>query len=107
MSSPSMRTSSPGATLWPSVAGAPFRVTRPASIHLSASRREQTPVSLMYLLRRTATAHPPQLSRKALICLASAWASASNGSGGGLGQLGDPRVRQHARVPVRLVRDLS
>jgi hypothetical protein len=29
-------------------------VTRPASIHLSASRLEQTPVSLMYLLSRNA-----------------------------------------------------
>ena len=31
----------------------PLQVTRPASIHLSASRLEQTPVSLMYLLSRT------------------------------------------------------
>jgi hypothetical protein len=34
----------------PKVATRPLQVTRPASIHLSASRLEQTPVSLMYLL---------------------------------------------------------
>jgi len=39
----------------PNVAGRPFKLTRPASIHLSASRREHAPVSLMYLLSRTAT----------------------------------------------------
>jgi hypothetical protein len=49
-SSPSMRTSSPSPTFVPEHAGTPLQVTRPASIHLSASRREQTPVSLMYLL---------------------------------------------------------
>ena len=50
--SPSMRTSSPSLTRVPSAAGAPLHVTRPASIHLSASLREHTPVSLMYLLSR-------------------------------------------------------
>src|SRR5450631_2646158 len=45
-----MQTSSPGLTCVPSSAGAPFQVTRPASINLSASRREQIPVPLMYLL---------------------------------------------------------
>src|SRR5580658_7021101 len=45
-----MRTSSPSPTWVPSAAGAPLTVTRPLSIHLSASRREQAPVSLMNLL---------------------------------------------------------
>ena len=43
-----------GETGAPSWAAQPFTVTRPASIHSSASRREQAPVSLRYLLRRTA-----------------------------------------------------
>src|SRR5450631_1408181 len=47
---PSTRTSSPSLTRVPSTASVPLHVTRPASIHLSASRREHTPVSLMYLL---------------------------------------------------------
>src|ERR1039458_5826017 len=47
---PSMRTSSPSLTRVPSAASVPLHVTRPASIHLSASLREHTPVSLMYLL---------------------------------------------------------
>ncbi len=41
------------ATFEPSCAGTPFKVTRPASIHLSASRREHTPVSLMNLFNLT------------------------------------------------------
>src|SRR5271169_397876 len=53
MSSPSTRTSSPPATRVPSTAHTPLQVTRPASIHLSASRREQRPDSLMYLFSLT------------------------------------------------------
>src|SRR5262245_30059581 len=49
---PSTRTSSPSPTWVPSSARRPLTVTRPASIHASASRREQMPLSLMYLLRR-------------------------------------------------------
>src|SRR5580693_10737662 len=56
MSRPSTRTSSCAHTLSPRCARSPFKVTRPALIHLSASRREQTPVSLMYLLSRTGVA---------------------------------------------------
>src|SRR5580704_11449535 len=56
IASPSMRPSSPSVTWVPNEASWPFNVTRPASIHLSASRREQTPVSLMYLLSRTGVA---------------------------------------------------
>ena len=50
--SPSTRTSSPSPTCVPSSAGAPLTVTRPAAIQASASRREQTPLSLMNLLSR-------------------------------------------------------
>src|SRR5450755_1642603 len=57
---PSMRTSSPAATWVPSTAVTPLQLTRPCSIHLSASRREHTPVSLMYLLSLTGRgSHPP------------------------------------------------
>src|SRR6478735_3676355 len=50
---PSTSTTSPSSTCVPSSAGAPLTRTRPAAIHASASRREQIPVSLMYLLSRT------------------------------------------------------
>src|SRR5260370_26778853 len=50
---PSTRPSSPSPTCFPNAASDPLHVTRPASINLSASRREQTPVSLMYLLSLT------------------------------------------------------
>ena len=46
---PSTRTSSPSLIWVPSVAVWPLTLTRPCSIQLSASRREQAPVSLMYL----------------------------------------------------------
>ena len=51
--SPSTRTSSPSFTCVPSAAG--HAVDRDAALRdqASASRREQTPVSLMYLLSRT------------------------------------------------------
>src|ERR1700722_11940807 len=45
-----MHTTSPSPTWVPKVARLPLQVTRPASIHLSASRLEQAPVSLMNLL---------------------------------------------------------
>src|SRR5207244_753725 len=51
--------SSPSATWLPSTARAPLIVTRPAVISASASRREQAPLSLRYLLSRT----PQRLSQ--------------------------------------------
>jgi hypothetical protein len=62
------------------VAGLPLQVTRPASIHLSASRLEQTPVSLMYLLSLNEPSQT-RLRKNALTCFASACEPAPNGSG--------------------------
>src|SRR4030065_498404 len=45
----STRTSSPSLSCVPSSARLPLMVTRPPAIQASASRREQMPVSLMYL----------------------------------------------------------
>src|ERR1700712_2158102 len=53
---PSTHTSSPLCTCVPRVASTPATVTRPASIHLSASRLEHTPVSAMNLFRRKTSA---------------------------------------------------
>src|SRR6478736_850201 len=50
---PSTSTTSPSFTCVPNSAGAPLTRTRPTAIQASASRREHTPVSLMYLLSRT------------------------------------------------------
>src|SRR5688572_3660224 len=52
--SPSSLTSSPSLTCVPSCAGLPLIVTRPSAMSSSASRREQAPLSLRYLLSRTA-----------------------------------------------------
>ena len=49
---PSTATTSPSETLSPRTATLPFMVTLPSSTSLSAARRDATPASLMYLLRR-------------------------------------------------------
>ena len=49
---PSTATTSPSETLSPRTATLPLMVTLPSSTSLSAARREATPASLMYLLRR-------------------------------------------------------
>eukprot|EP00955_Chlamydomonas_euryale_P093730 364802-Chlamydomonas_euryale.AAC.3 len=48
-----------GCTSMPSVAGAPFTVTHPASIHASASRRLHTPSSARRLFSRMPPPLPP------------------------------------------------
>ncbi|MNW59395.1 hypothetical protein D3C74_373090 [compost metagenome] len=53
-----MRTSSPGSAWLPSTARSPLMVTLPPSTSLSASRREQNPVSLMNLLILTSIFTP-------------------------------------------------
>src|SRR5690242_4590437 len=52
MMSPSSLTSSPSLTWAPRPAGTPLMVTRPSSMYVSASRREQAPLSERYLLSR-------------------------------------------------------
>src|SRR5690349_14433734 len=52
--SPSTRTSSPSSALAPVPTTSPLMVTRPATSHSSASRREHRPASLMYLFTRMA-----------------------------------------------------
>jgi hypothetical protein len=61
----------------PNAAIRPLQVMRPASIHLSASRLEQTPVSLMYLLSRNGRGYAGLL-RKMPIFFARACAAALN-----------------------------
>jgi len=85
----------------------PVQVTRPASIHLSASRREQSPVSLMYLLSLTNLDHRRlrlRLEESAYLLCQSLRRSVEQ-IGGILGEVDELRVGQGARGPLRVVAD--